>query len=82
MNGYKTLNGSKYFSSGLFQNYLVFISAKKCIKYFNGTTEIYSWQSNGMSEKSIENITKSDIRFAPAWINYYPLLIKKFNEHV
>ena len=40
------------------QNYLVFIPAKKYIKYFNGTTQICSWKSNGMSEKSIENITK------------------------
>ena len=33
-------NGAKYFSSGIFQNYLVFIPAKKYIKYFSGTTRI------------------------------------------
>ena len=54
------LNGAKYFSSGIFQNYLVFIPAKKYIKYFSGATRIESWRSNGMSEESIENITKSD----------------------
>ena len=48
----------KYFSSGIFQNYLVFISAKKYMKHFNGTTRIDSWKSNGMPEKNIENITK------------------------
>ena len=37
------LNGAKVFSSGIFQNYLVFIPAKNCIKYFSG-----SWKSNGM----------------------------------
>ena len=45
------LNGAKYFLSGLFQNYLVFIPAKKCIKYFHATTLIYSWKSNGVSEE-------------------------------
>ena len=46
INGYKILNGTKYFSSGIFQNYLVFILARKYIKYLNGTTQIYSWKSN------------------------------------
>ena len=31
-------NGAKYFSSEIFQNYLVLIQAKKFIKYFSGTT--------------------------------------------
>ena len=30
--------------------YLVFISAKKYIKYFSGTTRIDTWKPNGMSE--------------------------------
>ena len=29
INGHKILNSAKYFSSGIFQNYLVFIPAKK-----------------------------------------------------
>ena len=62
---FSILNGAKYFSSGIFQNYLVFIPAIKHIKYFHGTTQIYSWKSNGMSEESIENITRSDSNFAP-----------------
>ena len=35
INGCKILNGTKYYSSGLFQNCLVFIPAKKYIRYFN-----------------------------------------------
>ena len=37
---FSILNGAKYFSSGTFQNYLVFIPIKKYIKYFSGTTRI------------------------------------------
>ena len=37
---FSILNGAKYFSSGIFQNYLVFIPAKKYIKYFSGITPI------------------------------------------
>ena len=32
LNGYKSFNGPKIFSSRIFQNYLVFIPAKKYIK--------------------------------------------------
>ena len=53
-------NGAKCFSLGIFQNYLVCIPAIKHIKHFHHTAQIYSWKSNGMSEESIENITKSD----------------------
>ena len=42
----------------MFKNYLVFILAKKYIKYFSGTTWVESWKSNGMSEENIENIAK------------------------
>ena len=31
---FSILNGTKYFSSGTFQNYLLFIPAKKLIKNF------------------------------------------------
>ena len=62
------------FSSGIFQNCLVFIPAKRYIKYFNGTSQIYSQKSNGMSEESIENITKSNSFFAPTLVNYYIFL--------
>ena len=42
IDNFSTLNGAKYFSIGIFQNYLVFIPAIKCIKYFHATTRIYS----------------------------------------
>ena len=41
-NKFSILNGEKYFSSGIFQNYLVFIPGKKYIKYFSGTSRIDS----------------------------------------
>ena len=59
MNKFSIFNGANYFSSGIFQNYLVVTPAKIYIKYFSGTTRIDSWKSNGMSEENIENITKS-----------------------
>ena len=78
---FSILNGAKYFSSGIFQNYLVFIPAKKYIKYFSGTTWIESWKSNGMSEESIENITKSDSNFAKTFVDHHLLLDMNFNGH-
>ena len=68
---FSILNGAKYFSSGIFQNYLVFMPAKKYIKYFSGTTRINSWKYNGMSEENIENITKSDSNFAPTFVDHH-----------
>ena len=50
INKYSILKGAKYSSPGIFQNYLVFISAIKHAKYFHGTTQIYSWKSYGMSD--------------------------------
>ena len=81
INGYKILNGAKYFSSGIFQNYLVFIPAKKYIKYFNDTTRNYSWESNAISQENIENISKSDSLFAPTFVNHYILPDVDFNGH-
>ena len=51
INKFSILKGTKYFSSGIFQNYLVFIAAKKCIKFFSGSTQIDSWKSSGISVK-------------------------------
>ena len=65
------LNGAKYFSWRMFQNYLGVIPAKKSIKYFGGTTQIYSRKSNGMSERNIENITKWNNNFAPTLVNHH-----------
>ena len=81
INTFSILNGAKYFSLGIFQNYLVFIPAKKYIKYFSATTQIESWKSNGMSEESIENITKLDSNFASTFVDHYLLPDMNFNGH-
>ena len=59
--------------SGIFQNYLVFIPAKKYIKYFSGSTRIDSWKSNGILEENIENITISDSNFTPIFVDHHLL---------
>ena len=64
-----------------FKNYLVFIPANKYIKYFTGTTRTESWKSNGMAEENIENITKSDSTFAPAFADHHLLPDMNFNGH-
>ena len=81
INRFRILYGAKYVSLGIFQNYLVFIPAKKYIKYFSGTTRIESWKSNGITEESIENITKSDSNFAPTFVDHYLLPDLNFNGH-
>ena len=81
INGYNILHGTKYFSLEIFQKYLIFIPAKKCIKYFHGTNLIYSWKSNGMSEGNIENITKSGSNFALTFVNHHILPGINFNGH-
>ena len=77
INKYSILNGAKYFYSGILQNYFVFIPAKKYIKYFSGTTQINLWKSDGMSEESVENITKSGSFF----VNHFILPDINFNAH-
>ena len=74
------INDAKYFSE-ILQNYFIFISAKKYVKYFSGTIQIYSWKSNGISEESIRNITKSDSFFAPPFVNHYLFRDVNFNGH-
>ena len=81
INKFSILNGAKYFSLEIFQNYLVFIPARKCIKYFSGTNWIQSWKSNGMSEKNIEKITKSDSNFAPTFVDHHLSLDINFTGH-
>ena len=78
---FSILNGSKYFSSGIFKNYLVFIPAEKYIKYFSDTTCIDSWKSNGISAENIENVTKSDSSFALNFADHHVLPDINFNRH-
>ena len=81
INKFIILNGSKHFSSGIFENYLLFIAAKKYIKYFRSTSRINSWKSNEMSEENIQNITKSDSLFAPSFVDHHLLPDITFNGH-
>ena len=73
---------SKIFSLEIFQNYLVFIPAKKYIKYFSGTTQIESRKSNGMSKESTENITKSYSNFARTFVDHHLLSDTNFNGQI
>ena len=79
MNTFSILNRAKYFSSGRFQNYLVFMPAKKCIKYFSGATQVDLWISDGILEENIENITKSESNFAPTFVDHNALPDINFN---
>ena len=81
INKFSILNGAKYFSSGVFQRYLVFIPVKKNIKYFSDTTRIDLWKSNRMSEENIKNITKSDSNFLPTSVGHHLLPDISFNAH-
>ena len=47
------------------------------ITFFSGNTKIDSWKSNGMSEKNIQNITKSNSNFAPNFVD--PHLLPDIN---
>ena len=73
------LNEAKYFFSGICQNYLVFIPAIIYIQYFSDTNQINSSKSKGMSEKNIENKTKSDSNFAQSFVDYHVLWDINFN---
>ena len=81
INKFSIANGVKYFSSETFQNYLVFMPAKKYIEYFTGTTPIELWKFSGMSEESTENRTKLDCSFAPTFVDHYILPDVDFNGH-
>ena len=70
MNHFSILNGAKHFSPRIFQNYLVFLPAKKYVKYFSGNTRIDLWKFNRILEENIENITKSDKNFAVIFVDH------------
>ena len=65
----------------MFQNYLVFLPAKKYIKYFSGTTQNDLWKSTGMSEENAKNITKPDSNFSLTFADHYVFQDINFNGH-
>ena len=81
INKFSILYVSKYFYSGILQNYFVLISAKKYVKYFSGTTQINLWKSNRMSEENIKNISKLDNNFARTFVDQHVLPDINFNGH-
>ena len=84
INKFSILNGVKYFSSGIFQSYLVFTPAKNYIKYFSGTTKIDLWKSNEVPEENIENIkniTKSGSNVASNFVDHHLLPDITFTGH-
>ena len=78
INKFSILNGAKHFSWEIFQNYLLFMQAKKYIKYFDDTTWINSWISIAISEENVEKITQSDFNFALIFVDHH--LLPLFNK--
>ena len=56
-----------------FKHFYYIYLLKKYIKYFSGTTQINLRKSNGMSDKNIENISKTDNKFATTFVNHHVL---------
>ena len=81
INKFSIFNGAKYFSIEIFQNWLVYVPAKKHIKYFSGTTRTESLKSNGISEENIENITKSNSSFVLTFVDHHVLSDIGFNRY-
>ena len=81
INKFTILNGAIYFSSGIFQEYLVSIPTKKYIKYFSSITRVDLWKYNGMSEENVETIIKSDSNYAPPFVGHHLLPHINFNRH-
>ena len=61
--------------------YLVFIPAKKYIKYFSGTTRVNSLKFHKISEENVENKTKSGSFFALSFVDHHVLPDINFNGH-
>ena len=68
-----------YISSGIFQNYFLFIPAKNYIKYISGNTRIDSWKSNEMLKENIKTTNKSGSKFAPTFFDHHVLQWTLFN---
>ena len=73
INQISIFNGVKYFTSGIFQNYLVFIPAKKYISLLNMLVALHGLISGKNVRKNIKNITKSDSNFAPTFVDHHLL---------
>ena len=78
INAYKILNRARYFYSGTLQNHLIYFSYKDDFTFFTNIRKFLSWESIGLSQERVENITKPASNFASNLINYYPILINYY----
>ena len=78
INAYKILNRATYFYSGTLQNHLIYFSYKDNFTFFTNIRKFLSWESIGLSQERVENITKPASNFASYLINYYPVLINYY----
>ena len=76
INKFSILNGAKYFSSGILQNYLLLIPTKNDVKHLHATTQVYLWKLNGMSGENVENITKSGSDFVAIFVCWLSCITK------
>ena len=81
INKFSILNGAKYFSSITFQNCLVFIPAKKYIKYFSGTARITLGNLMECQKKILKIQLNQAAIFAPNFIDHHVLPDINFNVH-
>ena len=63
INEFRNLNATKYFSSWIFQNYLVFMPAKNYIGYFSGTTRINSSKFSNFARTFVDHHILNEIDF-------------------
>ena len=56
INDYEIPNRPRYFSSGLLQNNLIYITYKKYFRFFTNRSNVLSWKSIGLSKESIEKL--------------------------
>ena len=79
INKFSILNGAKYFSSGIFQNYLVFIPAKNTLNILVVLLGFIRGNLMECQKENIENIAKSDNNFASTFVDHNVLQDKNFN---
>ena len=73
--------GQKYFSSEIFQNYLVFIPFKNTLNILAALLGLIPG-SHGMTEVNIENITTSGSYFASTFVDHHALPDLNFMDTV
>ena len=78
INKFSILNRTKCFSSGIFQNYLVFLLANNTL---NILVALIGMNCGNPMECQKKKITKSDSNFAPNFVHHHLLQYMNFNGH-